>query len=109
MARLTKDQLMAARNANCSTIEVPELGGEVGLRLMSLKESAEFSALSADMDGTESMQLYASYLIADENGERMFTAEEVGELPAKILMAIVDEGNKINGVDDDAVEEAAKN
>lgn len=109
MARLTKDQLMTARNANCATIDIPELGGEVGLRLMSLRESAEFSALSADMDGTESMQLYASYLIADEKGDRMFTADEVGELPAKILMAIVDEGNRINGVDDDEVEDAAKN
>ena len=89
---------------------VEELGGDVGLRLLSMRESNQFTQESDGMSGEETTLLYASYLIADENGERMFDDyKELADLPAKSLMRITSEGNRINGISDEEVEAEAKN
>ena len=110
MARLTKEQILKARNAASASVYVEELGGDVGLRLLSMRESNQFTQESEGMSGEETTLLYAAYLIADENGERMFDDyKELADLPAWSLMRITSEGNRINGISDEEVEAEAKN
>lgn len=110
MARLTKEQILKARNASGGSVHVEELGGDVGLRLLSMRESNQFSQESEGLSGEDATLLYAAYLIADENGGRMFDDfNELADLPAKTLMRITAEGNRINGISDDDVENEAKN
>ena len=110
MARLTKDQILKARNANGGSVHVEELGGEVGLRLLSMRESNAFAQESDGMSGEDATLLYAAYLIADDAGNRMFDDyRELADLPAKTLMRITAEGNKLNGISDDEIEAEAKN
>lgn len=113
MAVLTRDQIIAARNAQIQKVQVEALGGDVYLRVVSLHENAEFTQKNQGLSGIDTTKLYASYLIANADGTRMFTDSDedmkaLGELSGKALMEIVDKGNTLNGVDSDEVEETAK-
>ena len=113
MAVLTRDQIISARNAQIQKTTIDALGGDVYLRVVSLHENAEFTAKNVDLSGIETTKLYASYLIGNADGTRMFTESDedmqaLGEISGKALMEIVDKGNRLNGVDDDEVEETAK-
>lgn len=113
MALLTRDQIITARNAQIQKVAIESLGGDVFLRVVSLHENAEFTAKNTGLSGIDTTKLYASYLIANADGTRMFSDSEddmqaLGELSGKALMEIVDKGNALNGVEPDEVEETAK-
>lgn len=109
MALLSRDQIISARNAKIQKVKIDSLGGDVIIRVMSIGETDKFTIESEELSANETAMLYASYLIGNEDGSRMFSDfKELSDIPAKAIMEIADHGNKLNGVSDEEVEETAK-
>jgi hypothetical protein len=111
---LNKDQILSAKDWTSELVAVPEWGGDVHIRAMS---GAARDAFQSAINGQERElgKFEASLLamtLADENGELLFTQEEVEALRAKsaaVLDKLADAAMRINGMRKDSQEEAAKN
>lgn len=109
MAMLSRDQIVGARVTKIKKVTIPALGGDVLIREISIDETDAYTRESEGLSDNESAKLYVSYLIGNEDGSRMFTdAADLGEVSTKAIMQIAEEGNKLNGVTEEEVEETAK-
>lgn len=95
--------------------EVSSLGLQYFKR-MTMRERDVLSASIIDAEGkvtVYSMVGHKARLVAlswvDEAGKAMTTEAELGEWSPEIVDALYDEARKVNGLADEAVEEAAKN
>lgn len=105
---LSKNDMLSAKRTMVSR-EVKELGGEVNFRKLTIAETIEYEEKTKDdIDGLELIATLASYAVANEDGSRMFTPEEAKDLPFVALEEIAEYAQEVNGLSDDAVEEAAK-
>lgn len=118
MARLNKD---AWRKPSLKTkeVEVEELGGSVLVRELPAKFSAEVSSKIemvsrgreqiARVDTATMERLQFAYGVIDDDGQPMFTEEEVKNLQEnhgrafKTVIGVIDE---ISGIDKEAIEKA---
>lgn len=66
-------------------IEVPELDMHFYLKPLSTKELRFYMSQEANLDHTE---LLVEQLACDEHGNKLFTVEQLQEIPLKSLMAI---------------------
>ena len=112
MAMLSKDQILKARTSQIKKTEIAELGGEVFIRMVSMRESMQFQQISEGMKAEEVAVLYASFLLANKDGSRMFSTDEdlefLSDLAPSAIMKITDTGNAMNGVSPDEAEDIAK-
>ncbi len=109
MAALTRDQIIGARNAKIKKVYIDALDGDVYIREISISETDQYVRESEDLTENQSTMLYASFLIGEQDGSRMFTEYgDLGSLATKAIFQIVEEGNRLNGVSDEEVEETAK-
>lgn len=104
-----KDALLNFCKRKCEPRYIEALDAEVNIRLLSVRETMEFSEEEKDLSSVDVAVLYASYLLGDESGERMFTdMNDVREIPTAALMQIADAGSALNNVGKDEVEAIAK-
>lgn len=112
MARLTKDQFVSANAAVTKDIEVDGIG-TVGIRLMSLEETQQYISEDEKIEDTmHKSALLCSYIIADENNDRMFSdyKEVLSAVKASKAQEIVDKASAFIGfASDEEIEAAAKN
>ena len=112
---LTKDQILAANDLTKETVDVPEWGGPVFVRVLT---GAERDAFESEAVGDRRVgksnvraQLCAR-AICDERGDRLFSDDEVGALAAKSAAAldrVFEAASRLNGLSGRDVEELEKN
>jgi hypothetical protein len=120
MRILTRQDIVDAQDIDTETVEVPEWGGAVIVRMMSGADRDRFeqSLTTVRPDGRREANLtnMRSKLVAmcaiDEQGRLLFGPDEVEHLAAKSASAIArvfDVAQRLNGLAPDNVGEAVKN
>ena len=121
MTILTKDQIIAAKDGETKVVPVEEWGGDVVFAPWSGAARDEYeealSNLPQNPDGTMKSvlglrQLAVSLSLVDTNGERLFNGDGVAELGKKnadVIDRLFDIAREMNGLNNEAVEEAEKN
>lgn len=114
MTVLNKDQVLAAVTANrkAKDVHVERLGGTVRIREMSTAEMLDFRKRTREMEDEESGMFLVSLCWVDEDGARMFDGdnalEEMGALPVEVLNELSAVVLQVNGIGQDAEQEAGK-
>jgi len=102
---LNREQILSAKDREIIVLDIPEWGGEV--RLMA------FSGGSAESISPEdSISKVVALSIIDDNGNLVFSEEDIDALKtrsARVLKRVFDEALKLNGLGDNAIEDATKN
>jgi len=112
---LSKEQILAADDMGLKEVEVPEWGGSVFLRVMTVgeRDSYENDWMINKSKGVENFRSkFLQRVLCDEKGELLFTASEIDLLAkksARVITRIWDAAMKHNALTDDDVEELAKN
>lgn len=73
---LTRDAILGSRDLNVTAVEVPEWGGTVHLRALTLAEMQEVEAKQAEAKGAAFVALVVAYGLCDAEGTRLFTSDE---------------------------------
>ena len=112
---LSKEQILAADDMGLKEVDVPEWGGSVFLRVMTVgeRDSYENDWMINKSKGVENFRSkFLQRVLCDEKGELLFTASEIDLLAkksARVITRIWDAAMKHNALTDDDVEELAKN
>ena len=112
---LTRDQILAADDMGLLEIAVPEWGGSVFVRVMTVgeRDSYENEWMVNKNKGVDNFRSkFLQRVLCDEKGELMFKADEIALLAKKSAMAITrvwEAAMKHNALSDNDVEELAKN
>jgi len=115
---LKKGGILDADDTDVCAVNVPEWGGAVYVRVLSGGERDAFEASLRDPRTGKNTRLdnfrarFASLVLANEDGSRMFDDRDASELSrksAKALDRILEAGLATNGMDDASVEDAEKN
>ena len=117
MAILTKTQILSASDSDFSEVSVPEWGGEVRIRAMSLREKDTLDRLfkKEDLTDSEFMSHVLLVGVCDETGQPIFTSDDIPGLLDRnlsVVRRIVAAWRKLNGLltegadDQKAMEEA---
>jgi len=115
MAVLTRDQILSASDLTIQRFDVPEWGGEVCLKVMTVGERDEYENDWAKSRLTGMHNFRSRFLvrcICDEQGNRLFSDDEAEELANKSAAAMArlwDEAMTLNKLKEKDVEELAKN
>lgn len=105
MAILTREQILAASDVAQEVVSVPEWGGEVLVRGLTLKASKELHAKHAGMDDETLGMLTMTLCVLNEAGEQMFTLDDLPLLEQKSTAAmtrVLKAVARVNGMDEDA-------
>lgn len=112
---LTKDQILAANDMGLLEVEVPEWGGSVFIRVMTVRErdSYENEWMTNKDRGVENFRTkFLQRVLCDEDGKLLFSMAEVALLSdksANAMTRIWTAAMKHNALTDSDVEELAKN
>ena len=115
MTALTKDQILAADDLDLLEIEVPEWGGSVFCRVMSVgeRDAYEREWIGKKETGVENFRTkFLQKVLCAKDGTLLFTSEEVSGLAkksARVMAKLWDKAMKHNHLMADDVEELAKN
>lgn len=114
MALLNKDEILSINDAAFKEVEVPEWGGSVMIKTMTAGEKGKFEQkmLGKTVDYSTVLAEYASLIICDEDGKRLFTAADIKKLAdksASSLQKVFDAGQSMNAMNQDDIEELAGN
>ncbi len=118
---LTKEDILTKNEEinKVIPVEVPEWNGTVGLRVMSQTERDAFDTVL--MDSTKKVgketkivmkgmkALLVSGTLCDDKGKRIFTKEEIQEMPCSPIERLYMRCQELNGMTDDALKGAVKN
>lgn len=114
---LTKEQILATSDRKTETVEVPEWGGAVLLAEMSSKERDDYEIALQTFDENGKARFNPDNLraklvaacLVDEELNRIFTAEELSAKNGKIIDRLFQAATELNAIDENAIEDAAKN
>lgn len=115
MNLLNKLAILSASDCRIDTVDVPEWGGAVRIRAMTGAERDAFRTAIADGPSAEVGRFEAALLaltLVDDSGQRLFELAELDALRAKsaaVLDRLAKEAMRINGMDAQSQEAAAKN
>lgn len=116
MALLNRDDILAQDNLNTEDVSVPEWGGEVRVREMTASDRDTFEARFANTEGKANMNNVRAELVSkcvvDEEGNRLFTKEDMKKLADKSASAmdrIFQKTLELSGMSQDSQEEEVKN
>ena len=112
MALLDRKAILAAVDIKTQDVAVPEWGGSVRVRQMTVAERNEFVRRSTDPDAGSVGVWLVSMLAVDDSGQQLFTPADLSELEKKnfrnldlVAAAIM----QVNRLGEPEVEAAAKN
>ncbi|KPL27960.1 MAG: hypothetical protein AMJ72_05845 [Acidithiobacillales bacterium SM1_46] len=115
MGILSKEQILQADDLRREQVVVPDWDGSVFVQTMTGIDRDAFE-LSLTKDGKASIENMRAKLcartIVDENGNRLFTEDDVEALGKKsgtALDRIFEVAQRLNGIGADAMEKLAKN
>ena len=117
---LSKADIFAAQDLKTETVDVPEWGGAVIIRTMTgaQRDSYEQSLMKRGDDGkyavdTENMRTkLVVYTAVDEQGNALFTADDLTALAGKnaaVIERLALAAQRLNGLSRDSVDDAKKN
>lgn len=115
---LTKEQILAADDLPREEVQVPEWGGSVWIQAMdgTARDAWEAEVFGFKGDDDRARPNKRASLVvrclADENGKRLFSDEEILEVGSKhfaILERLAAVALRVNGLGKEDVEEAEKN
>jgi len=112
---LTKDQILAADALGLLEVQVPEWGGSVFVRVMSVgeRDSYENDWMVNKNKGVDNFRSkFLQRVLCDEKGDLLFQPDEIDLLAKKSARATIrvwEAAMKHNALSDDDVEELAKN
>jgi len=104
---LSRDAILGVADIKAEPLEVPEWGGSVYVRMLSGRERDNFEASLRDPATGNAGNLsdfrakFASLVIADEKGERLFSEADIdalGKKSAQALDRVLESGMKINAL-----------
>lgn len=116
---LSREQILGADDRKVESVPVPEWGGDVLVRGLSGAERDAYEAGIVVMGGDGNRHLNVANMrgrlvalcCVDENGERLFSAEDataLGEKSAGALERVFDVARRLSGLTDGDVEELAE-
>lgn len=111
---LTADQILAADDLGLKEVAVPEWGGSVYIRVMSVGERDEYERMwiGKKETGVENFRTqYLARVLCDEKGKLLFTKQQTEALAGKSGAAmgrLFDEAMKHNRMTEEDVEELGK-
>ena len=113
---LDKNAILNADDRRIEPLNVPEWGGQVFVRTLKASERDAWEiSLSKDgknIDRRNARAKFASLVLCDEKGVRLFSDAEVGALGEKSAAALTrvwDAGTRLNGIGEETVQELEKN
>lgn len=112
---LTKQQILSADDLGLLEVNVPEWGGSVFIRVMSVgeRDSYENDWMVNRSQGVENFRTkFLQRVLCDDKGELMFSKDEVDVLAKKsaaVMGKLWEAAMKHNKLSDADVEELAKN
>lgn len=119
MTLLNKDQILAVDDLRYEDVEVPEWRGTVRVRMMSgtARDNYEQTIIAQrgkdkDSNLANVRAVLLAYTIVDENGELMFTKDDIVQLGKKGIKGInrvFNVASKLNALSDDDVEDLTGN
>jgi len=111
MALLNRMAILAAQDMQTVDVNVPEWGGSVRVRVMTVSERNEFVRRSNSEDKESVGAWLVSLLTIDGDGKRVFEESDVGALQAKSFRAVdavIAAILSANGMTPEKVDEAGK-
>ena len=112
MAILSKAAILSADDHRYDTVDCPEWGGDVRVRGLTAYEQSAIMKLGEERKN-EAVVKVVMFGCVDENGQRLFDAEDVKQLQTKSYAVIERLGKRIlqlTGVgNQDEIEDARKN
>lgn len=115
MPSLTKEQIFAASDAGLLKVPVPEWGGDVYIRVMTVGERDAYENEWQRKRETGVDDFRTKFLVrclVDENGVRLFDNSDVTRLSqksARVMNRIWLAAMEHNNLSDESIEELAKN
>lgn len=102
MANLTRDQILAlASTPAVQPVDIPELGGQVWIRPLTVAQVMELSRAGATTDA-EALPRMIVMVVCDETGARLFTDQDLpvlGDLPVGLAGRIMQAIQKFGAMD----------
>lgn len=112
MTLLNREAVLKVRDTETKDIPVPEWGGSIRVRTMTVAERNDFARRATSEDKVNVSSWLVSILAVNEKGDSLFTAEDVPELERRNFRAVdrvVKAILEVNGISEKKVEEAVKN
>ena len=113
MALLSKTAILSADDQRYDIVSCPEWGGDVRVRGLTAYEQSYISKLDGDDKRNEVTLKVVQFCCVDENGERMFSPDDIKQLANKSYAVINRLGKRILALtgfgDQKEIEEARKN
>lgn len=111
---LTKGQILAVEDRKFAIVNVPEWGGDVRIGTMSASARDEYDRIIMRMrdKSSDAIDIRAPMVAAclvDENGEPLFSPDErvaLGRKSGPVMVRLFNECLKLNGMGEDAKEQA---
>jgi hypothetical protein len=112
---LTKAALLNGTGRKLEAVKLPELGGFVYVRGLTVPELAlladKLATLDADKQPAECTAVHLAAFVCDEDGQAVLTFEEAMQFVAskthQIPARIVSAGTRLNSMDMEAIDKAA--
>ena len=113
MALLNREQFLSAQDSKFVEVALPELGGEVRIKSLSIAEQLQFEA-TATTSKSQNELVFDLILIScvDDDNKQMFRKEDLTAIKAKSASSITKLFKAIlalNNLDEDEVDGLAKN
>jgi hypothetical protein len=114
MATLTAEQILSADDLGLLKIPVESWGGDVFVRVMSVKERDEYERLwiGKRETGVENFRTeYLARVLCDDKGELLFTRDQIDKLAKKsgaVMGSLFDAALKHNKMSEADVEQLGK-
>lgn len=110
---LNRDSILAAQDSNYIDVEIPEWGGSVRLKGMSVIDQLKFEKMVSDKVAHQDMMMHVVLsCCVDEKDHKLFTADDAEALGKKCPSAVLklfNEALKLNYISDAEVKKNAKN
>ena len=109
---LNREQLLAAQLLPAGSFKCDALGGDIGIRQLSVQDIVDLRGLAGNEDTSETVCRFATRILCDATGKRMFTDEEwtlLMPLPLAVLLDLGREARRLNGLDKESGEAREKN
>jgi hypothetical protein len=110
--QLTKDAILSCLDLKQEKVETPEWGGHVYVRTMTAGDRTAWEIQQQGKTRNDIRASLAALTICDEQGNLLFTPEDVGLLnlkSGKVLSDIFTTAAKLNGILPSDVDELEKN